>query len=316
MIRLGAAIAFVVTCGAAAGAQEPSWTSPVALATAAGYDEAETLRACLAESVEDLRAKDIYAEPLTALFLDGRTVPVELTLCVASSIEWRLWYLLDRGAPDPSHAYLDFSDDARPLREVRDLRASPDGKYLAVHYSEEGHPSVTVVDLPRLVRNSAYQPIGDAIDSYPGTVSINSWDDSALRLRSDVLLSHPTDGTSHLPLLSEEAFSWELAAAQLGQLSGIVRDDGGGELPGVTVTASSPTLSETRTTESDGRGQYAVADLASGDYVLRFSLGGAFEDCRVDARITADRRTVVDVVMRLKSMPPREGVPACGKPGQ
>jgi hypothetical protein len=108
----------------------------------------------------------------------------------------------------------------------------------------------------------------------------------------------------------------ELAAAQLGQLSGIVRDDGGGELPGVTVTASGPTLSETRTTESDGRGQYAVADLASGDYVLRFSLGGAFEDCRVDARITADRRTVMDVVMRPKSMPPRAGVPACGKPGQ
>jgi hypothetical protein len=65
-----------------------------------------------------------------------------------------------------------------------------------------------------------------------------------------------------------------LAHAQ-ASVAGIVRDASGAVLPGVTVEAASPALIEkTRTTATDGSGQYRITDLPPGSYVLTFSLSG------------------------------------------
>src|SRR5438270_511164 len=65
-----------------------------------------------------------------------------------------------------------------------------------------------------------------------------------------------------------------IASAQ-GSLTGTVRDESGGVLPGVTVEASSPALIEkVRTALTDGAGQYRITSLNPGTYSLTFRLPG------------------------------------------
>ena len=65
-----------------------------------------------------------------------------------------------------------------------------------------------------------------------------------------------------------------IAFAQ-GTLTGTVRDASGGVLPGVTVEASSPALTEkVRTVVTDSAGQYRIVGLNPGTYDLSFSLPG------------------------------------------
>src|SRR5690349_11070305 len=65
-----------------------------------------------------------------------------------------------------------------------------------------------------------------------------------------------------------------LAHAQ-SSVAGVVRDASGAVLPGVTVEVASPALIEkSRTTTTDGAGQYRLTDLPPGTYVMTFSLSG------------------------------------------
>src|SRR5215831_748878 len=58
-------------------------------------------------------------------------------------------------------------------------------------------------------------------------------------------------------------------------LTGTVKDTSGAVLPGVTVEASSPVLIEkTRSTVSDGAGQYQIINLLPGTYTVTFTLSG------------------------------------------
>src|SRR5581483_7213437 len=65
-----------------------------------------------------------------------------------------------------------------------------------------------------------------------------------------------------------------LAAAQ-SSIAGVVKDDTGAVLPGVTIEASSPVLIEkSRTVVSDASGQYKIVDLRPGVYSVVFTLQG------------------------------------------
>src|SRR5262245_58524027 len=65
------------------------------------------------------------------------------------------------------------------------------------------------------------------------------------------------------------------AFAQDTSIAGVVRDDSGAILPGVTVEASSPALIEkTRSAVTDGSGQYKIISLVPGTYTVTFSLTG------------------------------------------
>jgi hypothetical protein len=60
-----------------------------------------------------------------------------------------------------------------------------------------------------------------------------------------------------------------------GTLTGTVRDASGAVLPGVTVEAASPALTEkVRTVVTDGTGQYRIIELNPGTYSLTFTLPG------------------------------------------
>jgi hypothetical protein len=65
-----------------------------------------------------------------------------------------------------------------------------------------------------------------------------------------------------------------VVAAQ-SQINGVVRDESGGVLPGVTVEASSPVLIEkVRSAVSDDQGRYTIVDLRPGPYRVSFTLTG------------------------------------------
>ena len=88
-------------------------------------------------------------------------------------------------------------------------------------------------------------------------------------------------------------------AQALGTVAGTVRDASGAVLPGVTVEASSPALIEkVRTAVSDGAGQYAVANLPPGIYVVTFSLPGF--------------STVKREASKCRSTSRRPSTPTCG----
>ena len=58
-----------------------------------------------------------------------------------------------------------------------------------------------------------------------------------------------------------------LAASAQSSIAGLVRDESGGVLPGVTVEAASPVLIEkVRTGVTDEQGRYRIVDLRPGTY--------------------------------------------------
>ena len=76
------------------------------------------------------------------------------------------------------------------------------------------------------------------------------------------------------------------AVTSAQSIAGLVRDETGALMPGVTVEARSPALIErTRTAVTDSRGQYQIIDLRPGAYVVSFTLPG----------FTTVRREAVDV---------------------
>ena len=89
------------------------------------------------------------------------------------------------------------------------------------------------------------------------------------------------------------------AAAQAGSVSGVVTDDTGGVLPGVTVEASGaplpggPVLAVT-----DGDGTYALTALPPGTYRVTFTLPG-FERLERDLTLDAAATATLDVSLEL-----------------
>jgi hypothetical protein len=89
------------------------------------------------------------------------------------------------------------------------------------------------------------------------------------------------------------------AVAQEASIVGTVRDASGGVLPGVTVEVASPALIEkSRTTVTDGSGQYRVTNLVPGAYRVTFSLAGFASVITEDVRVNVE--TTVQVNGELK----------------
>jgi hypothetical protein len=80
--------------------------------------------------------------------------------------------------------------------------------------------------------------------------------------------------TSLVSLLMLVALASSLAAIETGEIQGRVRDPSGAGLPGVTVSASSPSLQGTRSAVSGPDGAFQVPILPVGSYTLTFSLEG------------------------------------------
>jgi hypothetical protein len=93
------------------------------------------------------------------------------------------------------------------------------------------------------------------------------------------------------------------AHAQDASITGVVRDSSGGVLPGVTVEATSPALTErTRTVTTDGSGQYRVVGLPPGSYAVVFTLSGFNVVKREGVVLTGSLTASVDTEMRVGAL--------------
>ncbi len=95
-----------------------------------------------------------------------------------------------------------------------------------------------------------------------------------------------------------------LALAQLeqGRLTGVVTDAQGAVLPGVTVTATSPSLLGANTAVTEGDGRYLFPSLPSGRYTLQYELSG-FQTVRRENIVLALGQTLsVDMQLQLATL--------------
>lgn len=86
-------------------------------------------------------------------------------------------------------------------------------------------------------------------------------------------------------------------------ISGVVRDESGAVLPGVTVEAASDALIEKmRSVVTDAQGQYRIIDLRSGIYVVTFSLPGFSTVKREGIELTANFTAQVNADLKVGAM--------------
>src|SRR6266508_1333089 len=90
------------------------------------------------------------------------------------------------------------------------------------------------------------------------------------------------------------------AQTPFGAIDGVVRDESGGVLPGVTVAIASPALIEgARTTVTDAMGTYQFLRLPVGTYIVKFSLSGfkgvVRENVIINASFTATINASLEV---------------------
>ncbi len=92
-------------------------------------------------------------------------------------------------------------------------------------------------------------------------------------------------------------------AQQAAGISGVVRDESGLAMPGVTVEAASPALIEkTRAAVTDGEGRYSIVDLRPGTYSVTFSLEGFSTVKREGIELPTGFTATVNVAMQVGSL--------------
>jgi outer membrane receptor protein involved in Fe transport len=100
-----------------------------------------------------------------------------------------------------------------------------------------------------------------------------------------------------LTLLSGSVASAQIAA--VGTVRGYVKDQQGGVLPGVTITAASPTVSTPYTTVSDEKGFYRLVDLQPATYRIEAELQGFARFARAGVMVSAGLNIPLDVTMSI-----------------
>jgi len=101
------------------------------------------------------------------------------------------------------------------------------------------------------------------------------------------------------------------ASAQ-SAIAGLVTDNTGAVLPGVTVEASSPVLIEkVRAVVSDGQGRYTIVDLRPGTYRISFLLTGFTTLVREELVLPADFTATVNVQLSVGAL--QESVTVSGQ---
>ncbi|MHC4314879.1 MAG: HEAT repeat domain-containing protein, partial [Planctomycetota bacterium] len=155
-------------------------------------------------SAKETAGGRIVKETVKYLQVDDKKVEVNWTLRVVTMEDYKSKWFLRRGDQEKEKH---IASNITTLSEVHDIKAAPNGRYLAVLSVGEGHPILEVVDLPLLLKQKEYRVLR-TINAYPGAVGINRWDKDRLIIDSDVLLTHiGENGRVHhtlaeMPLLS------------------------------------------------------------------------------------------------------------------
>ncbi|MGE5245954.1 MAG: TonB-dependent receptor domain-containing protein [Betaproteobacteria bacterium] len=96
--------------------------------------------------------------------------------------------------------------------------------------------------------------------------------------------------------------STALAQTGQGSLRGYVKDEQGGALPGVSVTATSPALIQPATGVSDANGYYRLINLPPGTYAVTAELTGFATFKREGVLLRGGANFQVDVTMKIGSL--------------
>src|SRR5438876_6985291 len=105
-------------------------------------------------------------------------------------------------------------------------------------------------------------------------------------------------------LAASLAFAALPASAQTGDgsLRGYVKDEQGGVLPGVTVTAKSPDLLAPVTAVSDAAGYYRLNNLPPGTFAVTAELSGFATTRREGIVMRAGLTFTVDIEMKVGTL--------------
>ena len=86
-----------------------------------------------------------------------------------------------------------------------------------------------------------------------------------------------------------------------GSLSGRITDQQGGVLPGVTVTAASPSLQGVRTAVTSEHGDYVLAFLPPGEYSISMELAGFKTSTRI-VQVASTQRLTVSAALEVEGV--------------
>ena len=87
-----------------------------------------------------------------------------------------------------------------------------------------------------------------------------------------------------------------------GRITGVVTDNTGAVLPGVTITVAGPALIQPQTTLTGGEGQYRYPALPPGLYTVTFELSGFQTLKREDIRLGLNQTLSIDAQLQLSSL--------------
>src|SRR6266700_3564738 len=93
-----------------------------------------------------------------------------------------------------------------------------------------------------------------------------------------------------------------LAQVQATRLAGIVTDAQTAVLPGVTVTATSPSLIGSQSVVSEANGSYRFPSLPEGTYTLAFELTGFQTFKRTNIVLSLGQTLTVDAQLQVQSL--------------
>jgi Carboxypeptidase regulatory-like domain/TonB dependent receptor-like, beta-barrel len=94
---------------------------------------------------------------------------------------------------------------------------------------------------------------------------------------------------------------WAQASGD-GTIRGIVKDSQGGVLPGVTMTATSPSLPKAVIAVSTSDGSYRLLNLPPGEYTITADLAGFAKQARPGVVVRSGLNLAVDVVMTVGTL--------------
>ena len=94
-------------------------------------------------------------------------------------------------------------------------------------------------------------------------------------------------------------FPIDVLAQSIAEIRGVVQDESGGVVPGVTVTATNELTGLTRTTVSDSGGRFNFPSLLVGTYRVEAQLEGFRKFATANVRLSADDIRQVNVVMAV-----------------
>jgi hypothetical protein len=148
--------------------------------------------------------RGVLFEPLHNVRKDNRPLAENATLCVINTQNvGPQWFLLNTFGVGVNEQLGTISAS---LQNITQIKASPEGQYLAVISVGEGHPLLEVIDLPQLLQQKTYH-VFQTLDPYPGFVEIQEWKGNQLHVKSDMLLTELDRQTGRVP--SEYALSWQ-----------------------------------------------------------------------------------------------------------